>query len=115
MLTYTDLLGEAGCRLVILDYVDAVVKNDRLTISNPTPNDIRVNLMINDGSGRLSWDLRDWFQEISLPAGRSTDMVLKLAGHMDAVGYLLTAKMIASYIDYIVRHSLDDFKQIGFD
>lgn len=37
-----------------------------------------------------------------------------LAGHMDAVGYLLTARMIASYIDYIIRHNLDDFKQIGF-
>lgn len=34
-------------------------------------------------------------------------------GHMDAVGYALTAKMVASYIDYIIRHNLDDFKTIG--
>ncbi len=35
-------------------------------------------------------------------------------GHMDAVGYQLTAKMMASYIDYIIRHNLQDFKTIGF-
>ncbi len=37
-----------------------------------------------------------------------------LAGHMDACGYQLTAKMVASYIDYIIRHNMDDFRQIGF-
>ncbi|MBE6610675.1 MAG: SGNH/GDSL hydrolase family protein [Ruminococcaceae bacterium] len=37
-----------------------------------------------------------------------------LGGHMNACGYILTAKMVASYIDYIIRHNMDDFKQIGF-
>ncbi len=37
-----------------------------------------------------------------------------LAGHMNACGYQLTAKMVASYIDYIIRHNMDDFRQIGF-
>jgi lysophospholipase L1-like esterase len=37
-----------------------------------------------------------------------------LGGHMNPAGYLLTAKMIASYIDYIIRHNFDDFKKIGF-
>lgn len=37
-----------------------------------------------------------------------------LGGHLNAAGYLLTAKMIASYIDYIIRHNMDDFRQIGF-
>lgn len=37
-----------------------------------------------------------------------------LAGHMNAAGYLLTAKMIASYIDYIIRKNPDDFRQAGF-
>ena len=37
-----------------------------------------------------------------------------LGGHMNACGYVLTAKMVASYIDYIVRHNMDDFRQIGF-
>jgi hypothetical protein len=37
-----------------------------------------------------------------------------MTGHLNACGYLLTAKMIASYIDYIIRHNMDDFCQIGF-
>lgn len=37
-----------------------------------------------------------------------------LAGHMNAAGYFVTAQMVASYIDYIIRHNMDDFCQIGF-
>ena len=37
-----------------------------------------------------------------------------LGGHLNAAGYRLTALMMESYIDYIVRHNPDDFKQIGF-
>lgn len=35
-------------------------------------------------------------------------------GHMTATGYLLTAKMVMSYIDYIVRNNPEDFAQVGF-
>lgn len=37
-----------------------------------------------------------------------------LYGHMSPAGYLLTAKLIDSYIDYIIRHNPDDFKMVGF-
>ena len=37
-----------------------------------------------------------------------------LGGHMNACGYALTAKLIASYIDYIIRHNMKDFAQIAF-
>lgn len=37
-----------------------------------------------------------------------------LGGHMNPCGYKLTARMIMAYIDYIVRHNMQDFKQIGF-
>lgn len=37
-----------------------------------------------------------------------------LRGHLAPTGYLLTAKMLASYIDYIIRHNPKDFKEIGF-
>lgn len=37
-----------------------------------------------------------------------------LDGHMSAGGYLLTAKMVASYMDYIIRNNPDDFRQVGF-
>ena len=34
-------------------------------------------------------------------------------GHLNAAGYLLTAKLTASYIDYIIRHNIEDFVQAG--
>ena len=37
-----------------------------------------------------------------------------LAGHMNPAGYLLTARMTESYIDYIIRHHSEDFAQVGF-
>ncbi len=37
-----------------------------------------------------------------------------MRGHMNPAGYLLTAKMTAAYIDYIIRHNMQDFKEIGF-
>lgn len=35
-------------------------------------------------------------------------------GHMNPSGYIFTAKMIDSYIDFIVRHNPKDFETIGF-
>ena len=37
-----------------------------------------------------------------------------LDDHLNAAGYLLTARMVASYIDYIIRRHPEDFRQIGF-
>ncbi len=37
-----------------------------------------------------------------------------LNGHMTPEGYILTAELIDSYIDYIVRHNAQDFKFTGF-
>lgn len=35
-------------------------------------------------------------------------------GHMTATGYMLTAKMVMSYIDYYIRKFPSDFSQVGF-
>ena len=37
-----------------------------------------------------------------------------LHGHLNALGYRLTAEQIASYIDYIIRHNTDDFTYVPF-
>ena len=36
-----------------------------------------------------------------------------LGSHLTPTGYLLTAKIISSYIDYIIRHNMPDFKYAG--
>lgn len=35
-------------------------------------------------------------------------------GHMTPTGYIVTARMIESYIDYIIRKNPEDFNQVGF-
>ena len=37
-----------------------------------------------------------------------------LHGHMNPAGYVYTAKIIASYIDYIIRHNMRDFCRVGY-
>jgi lysophospholipase L1-like esterase len=37
-----------------------------------------------------------------------------LGGHMAACGYAVMAKFVGSYIDYIIRANLKDFKQVAF-
>ena len=37
-----------------------------------------------------------------------------LGGHLNPCGYVLTAQQVMSYIDYIIRHSMADFREVGF-
>lgn len=37
-----------------------------------------------------------------------------LAGHMNPMGYMLTARYVMTYIDYIIRTNSEDFKQVPF-
>ena len=37
-----------------------------------------------------------------------------LHSHMNPQGYIFMAKLIDSYIDYIIRHNSEDFKNVGF-
>jgi len=36
-----------------------------------------------------------------------------MGGHMNPMGYIYTAEMVMSYIDYIIRHNMADFSETG--
>ena len=36
-----------------------------------------------------------------------------LNNHLNAMGYYFTARMFASYIDYIIRHNVEDFRRVA--
>lgn len=49
-------------------------------------------------------------------APRNDDKYMKkyyLHTHLNPAGYLLSGKMIATYIDYIVKNNYEDFKEVG--
>lgn len=37
-----------------------------------------------------------------------------LYGHLNPMGYIMTARMVDSYIDYIIRKNPDDFRRVAF-
>ena len=37
-----------------------------------------------------------------------------MGGHLNPMGYTVAAHMVASYIDFIIRHNFEDFKEVGF-
>ena len=49
----------------------------------------------------------------SVPHDKLYQDNFQLLGHLNPMGYLLSARIIASYIDYIIRHNMKDFKFVG--
>lgn len=86
------------------------------------PDDERRDKTKLSGIIKLMYELSNYFENsyvIDLyKYGPKYDSEFKekfyLYGHMNPIGYILTARMIDSYIDYIVRHNYDDFRNIGF-
>ena len=37
-----------------------------------------------------------------------------LGGHLNAMGYMLTARQVMTYIDFIIRNNYEDFSQVAF-
>ncbi|MBQ8404779.1 MAG: SGNH/GDSL hydrolase family protein [Clostridia bacterium] len=77
--------------------------------------------VLKDAHARLMYDFAEYFNNsyvIDLKKyGPVYDEAFKekfyLHGHMNPAGYALTAKMVVSYIDYIIRHNFKDFSEIG--
>ena len=84
------------------------------------PADIRAR---HDAHEQLMTDLADYFtntyvidlRKYATPFNRSEyHRLFWTGGHLNSAGYYLTAKLIGSYIDYIVRHNIEKFNQSGF-
>ena len=91
-------------------------------VTLPRAGETGINKELADAQAELMNSLADFFEftyVIDLRKyGPEYDEKFKknfyLGGHLNASGYLLTARMLTSYIDYIIRHNPDDFKQLGF-
>lgn len=52
-------------------------------------------------------------KEYAVPYDEAFKARFFMNGHMNPMGYRLTGMMVASYIDWIIRHHPDDFVQLG--
>ncbi len=84
-------------------------------------NDSAENIALRDAHAALMYDFAAHFSNTYVIDLRKYAPVYDanfrerfyMNNHLNAAGYLLTAQMIASYIDYIVRHNMRDFREIG--
>ena len=75
-----------------------------------------------DAHQKLMYDLAEYFDNTYVIDLREYGPVYDqkfydhfwIGGHLNAQGYLLTARMVVSYMDYIIRHNPEDFRQVGF-
>ena len=90
-----------------------------MTIPSSNKNSVHVK---HDDHSRALYEMADYFDNAYVLDFRKYAPVYDgefrkrffLGGHMAPTGYYLTAKMVVSYIDYIIRHNYQDFKQVGF-
>ena len=61
----------------------------------------------------VQW-IRDFFAQNGPDCNAEFKKIYDLAGHLNPMGYRLMALLVESYIDYLIRHNVDDFRQIGF-
>ena len=54
------------------------------------------------------------FRKYAPPYDESFRDKYYMSGHLNAAGYLLTARKVESYIDYIIRSDYKNFAQVGF-
>ena len=71
---------------------------------------------------KLLYELADMFEftyvldfcEYAPPHDEEFRRHFYLGGHLNAMGYLLTAQQVMTYIDYIIRNNFEDFSQTAF-
>lgn len=88
----------------------------------PTGNEDKDRIEAEDLHAKLIYELADLFTntyvlDFRKYAPNYDDEFKKaffLGGHLNPMGYILTAKMTISYIDFIIRHNMEDFKQVPF-
>lgn len=91
-------------------------------VTMPNCNDCEKNLEIKKAHRELLFDISKYFDntyviDLFKYAPVYDDEFRKsfyLRGHLNPQGYKLTADMIGSYIDYIIRNNPDDFKEVAF-
>lgn len=83
------------------------------------PADIKAR---HDAHEQLMIDLANYFtntyvidlRKYGAPFDAEGHKLFWTGGHLNSAGYYVVAKMIGSYIDYIVRHNMEKFNQSGF-
>lgn len=91
-----------------------------MTIPKSYKNDSRSEL--EDRHAEIIYELSDYFDKSYVIDLRKYSPIhdedfhdkFYMSGHLNPCGYLLAAQMVMSYIDFIIRHNMNDFRKVGF-
>ncbi len=112
----------AGYYAMIVQRLKAISPDAKFFLMTMPEENNRPELQnLKNAHAKLMYDFADFFDNAYVldlkKYGPVYDTQFKekfyLHGHMNAAGYALTAKMVISYIDYIIRHNFNDFIEIG--
>ena len=111
----------AGYYASVIQKYREISPKSRIFLMTMVPNDKRAGEGI-EAHRKLLYDIAKLFEfvyvldfcEYAPPHDEEFRKHFYLGGHLNAMGYLLTAQQVMSYIDYIIRNNYEDFSQTAF-
>lgn len=111
----------AGYYASVIQKYREISPKSRIFLMTMVPNDKRAGEGI-EAHRKLLYDIAKLFDfvyvldfcEYAPPHDEEFRKHFYLGGHLNAMGYLLTAQQVMSYIDYIIRNNYEDFSQTAF-
>ena len=112
----------AGYYAKIIQRIKSMQPNAKFFLMTMLSGKDRVAESTRTAHAKFLYDLADMFDntyviDLYKYGPEQTDEYIQrymMGGHLSAAGYLLTARMVESYIDYIIRHNPQDFKEVPF-
>lgn len=113
-------LGYYGAIIARLKKIQPRAKFFLVTLPNQGPSD--VNSELRKAHQKAMYDLAEYYDNTYVidlyQYGPVYDEAFRqrfwLYGHMNASGYIFTAQLVDSYIDYIVRNNPEDFRMVPY-
>lgn len=111
----------AGYYAQIIQKYREISPKSRVFLMTMVPNDRRPNEII-EAHRSLLYEIAELFDftyvldfcKYAPPHDDTFRRNFYLGGHLNAMGYLLTAQQVMSYIDFIIRNNTEDFTQTAF-
>lgn len=111
----------AGYYASVIQKYREISPKSRIFLMTMVPNERRASSEI-EAHRKLLYEIAEKFEfiyvldfcEYAPPHDEKFRQNFYLGGHLNAMGYLITAQQVMSYIDYIIRNNNEDFAQTAF-
>ena len=120
---YTNKKTVAGCYGQIISRIKILQPDAKIFLMTPPrePDPTLASERWQDDFRKIIYEMKEKFQntyvldlrEYAPVQDQAFRDMFYLNGHLNAAGYEFMAKIIMSYMDYIIRHHFDDFRKVA--